>query len=334
MSTWNSLLLRDVLSDDGTVPPPNYNYCFSPDIIPHTQVPDPQTFFKNNYGSEVGQSLNAGQFNYLYTRVKNLNTASNVGGYTNLFYLPSSIFINVTQWLNNKIPVLSSGGAVNYNASCPSVGAGEISIPETPFYWDTPSDHKHYCIVGVCFPDNMQFQLPTSDFTTINDFVRWCTYNPNVSYRNLQILYSNIPSYARLDTFDNTFSSQKTFFFEIKITGGQLPDNTVLNLKCDAINVNKSFTVNNAAPVPFTDSAFVPAGFTGAMQTSVTLPPGGTWPIGVKVETISYVTELMANMDEELMVHAYNPEALRLDNQIKDTHQLYRIGSVGVERKS
>ena len=59
MTTYDGLLMRDNLADNGVVPSPGYPY-HSPDIIAHSQVEKPDTFLKLTMIQTLMRPLNLG----------------------------------------------------------------------------------------------------------------------------------------------------------------------------------------------------------------------------------------------------------------------------------
>ncbi len=339
MPAWDSLLFRDSLNDVGTVPSPGYGY-LSPDIICHAQVASPQSYFAANYTQDPNQAIVSGNFNYVYVRTKNLSTTASVGGTLQLYWCKSSLFMNVTEWVNQTIPVLSSSKTPSYDATCPVVGPGQLSIPDTPFYWNTPQNTSayHYCLVGACFPSNKQFTMPTTNFASAADFVSWVKNYQNVAWRNLQIINAAASSYVRLDTFNNEFTEAHTAFFMINITGGSLPNGTTINLSCTAFTapapLNQTITVGTSTPPYSTVGYSCPAGFTGGVQTKVNLPAGQSWPAGVTIETKAYFTPPMSDVTDEIRSYATPWASLAIDptdHKLSENAVLLEVGSSSAE---
>ena len=85
MTTYDGLLMRDNLADNGVVPSPGYPY-HSPDIISHSQVEKPDTFFKANYDSNPNEAIELGsRTNRIYVRTKNLSTAAKTRWYISVY---------------------------------------------------------------------------------------------------------------------------------------------------------------------------------------------------------------------------------------------------------
>ncbi len=70
MGYQNNLLIRTSLSDEGVIGKRKFSYQ-SPDMIVHTQVQNPDEYFKENYDKDVTMPLdkNSGT-NFIYVRGK------------------------------------------------------------------------------------------------------------------------------------------------------------------------------------------------------------------------------------------------------------------------
>ena len=71
MGYQNNFLIRTSLSDEGVIGKRQFSYQ-SPDMIAHTQVENPDEYFKGNYDKDVNMPLdkNSGT-NFVYVRGKN-----------------------------------------------------------------------------------------------------------------------------------------------------------------------------------------------------------------------------------------------------------------------
>ena len=81
MPTWNDILIRDSLQDNGTTPSLGYPYT-SPDIIctQQTTYQDPtQQFSGSSYTTDPNQPVVNQQNNNFYVRGKNMGTTKQTG---------------------------------------------------------------------------------------------------------------------------------------------------------------------------------------------------------------------------------------------------------------
>ena len=109
MPFFDGFLMRDSLSDDGSVPSLAYPY-HSPDQICHAQVADAKTFFTDNYTSDPNQPVETGSaVNYFYVRAKNLSNSTLDGYKVAIFRANASLFMRPSIWRNN--PLKTQAGA-------------------------------------------------------------------------------------------------------------------------------------------------------------------------------------------------------------------------------
>jgi hypothetical protein len=188
---YDDLYTRDNLADIGQIPSPP-PVCTSPDIIPWGNLPqsDPGTFFKGNYGQDVGKDIYNGQYNYIYTRAKNLAFGPKTGQ-IHLYYSPASLLLWPSLWSANAIEPETGGPSVTVNAQA----LGEVTAADTAFLWQPPplaNPHDHYCLVSRVVTDTHPNPIPADG--SITDFAQYVMNNPAVGWRNVRLVDHDTPS--------------------------------------------------------------------------------------------------------------------------------------------
>lgn len=164
--TYDDLLCRASLTDDGTIPrtPPLQE---SPDVIPSgkTEIPDPGTYFDQNYDQNVAKPVVAEQQNLIYVRGKNLGELPQNGD-VYVYWAPYELRNDPAVWKNNKL--LTTGG----HGSVPVVDVqpDAVAAATTPFAWtpDAALAGQAVTILGVLstneHPDPVPSLKPPFDF--------------------------------------------------------------------------------------------------------------------------------------------------------------------------
>ena len=279
MPVYNGFLFRDTQNDDGTVPSPGYPY-HSPDIIAHSQVANPATYFAANYASDPNQPVQLGSaVNYVYVRAKNLSTNTLSGYNISVFRATASLFMTPSIWKNN--PLKTEAGVDH--VSLPSTASNGIAVGRAPFLLDALTS-ANFCVIGMAY--NTPAPPIPADFTSYDAYYTWARANQNVCGRNL-LLAQNFPdrNYEKLDNFSNPETSSVPTLFKVTIHG-TLPANSTFGLTCAPLNINTTWNINNGTTQ--TTSAMTPASYNGNVTTWATLA-SGSWPTGVWIETTVYV---------------------------------------------
>ncbi|HZV74494.1 MAG TPA: hypothetical protein VFF79_12320 [Conexibacter sp.] len=309
MPAYDGMLLRDALTDDGSVPSPGYPY-YSPDLICYPQVANPQTFFTANYTSDPNQAAQLGTaLNRVYVRGKNLAPTPLSGWNVFLYRASSSLFMTPSIWVRNQVPTFSGGTYVSLPATQPQ----GIAVGSDCFMLSGLSSNL-FCLVGVATAGTSP-SIPAT-FASYGDYVSWVRQNQNVCGRNLSLAQS-FPNrqYERLDAFSNPASESVPTLFRVALTG-TLPAGSTFGLVCAPLNVNTSWSISQG-PVQ-TASGMTPAAFNGTVTTWASLPSGTTrWPSGVRLDTTVYVgidsehpASAFAAPPEELAITADEAAAL------------------------
>lgn len=282
MATYNGFFLRDSLNDTGTVPSPGYPY-YSPDVICHQQVSNPQTYFVQNYAQNPNQAAQLGsQTNYIYVRAKNLAATTLSGWSVSVYRSSSSLFLNTNLWSQNPLLTANGKSYSTLNAT-PSQG---IVVGNDVLFLNALSSNL-FCLIGIA----SQKQPPNipAPFTSYDDYLMWVRMNQNVCGNNLTIA-QNYPNqqYSRLDSLSNPENQSVPVLFVISVVGGTLPPGSTFGVTCAPLNVNSSWNISQG-PVQ-TASSMMPAKFSGYVTTWGSLPAGqNTWPNGVTIQNETYI---------------------------------------------
>ena len=260
MGYQNNFLIRTSLSDEGVIGKRQFSYQ-SPDMIAHTQVENPDEYFKGNYDKDVNMPLdkNSGT-NFVYVRGKN-KAANGVAtnGYVWLYCCGSSLFMKPSLWSSKK--VYTADGE-----SCAFVSSdvqNDIAVINKPFLLNGVNN-QYFCMVAIvtdekreCIPEN---------FASYDQFNYWVRTNIGVAVRNFNVVKGGtIYDFQRLDTLSNPGDKGEPAMSEVKWTG--LPDGYTVGVKCDAIPDLGKSVISSEKISSFATAAIIPAGFDGYVET-------------------------------------------------------------------
>ena len=264
------ILLRDNLKDDGTKVT-NMSYS-SPDIIIHSQVADPKSFFTADYASDPNEALGTQNDNFIYVRVKNIGDVKSQPIYVNLYANQLSLYLNPQNWEKNRISTIRK----NPYSTIDSLAAGEIGVTDDYFLFHRP-DYKNSCFVATASSE------PNPDFTWINSwakYVDWVTANANVAARNM-VTYKEkqVRQYENYLNLSNPYSTPALFLITVK-ANAQVPDGTRYGIKSGAFQIQHEETCSSTNR-KFSVTATLQPGqddyidFYGALQDV-----SSSWPAG------------------------------------------------------
>ncbi|GAD59285.1 hypothetical protein IWC96_00995 [Brevundimonas sp. BAL450] len=280
MPGYNGLLMRDSLQDTGVIPSPGYPY-YSPDLICHEQVADPQSFFTGNYDTDPNQPVQLGsQTNFFYVRTKNLSDGPVSGWYIHCYRSSASLFMTPSIWKNNPLYTRSGNPFVQTG----SIASGAVGVGQDNFLLDAISSPL-FCMIGVASPSSTP-SIPDG-FTSYGDYVLWVRQNQNVCGRNLTYLQS-FPDrqFSRLDALSNPSNEAVPVLAKVEARG-PLPAGTTFGVQCAPAGLNASGDTSNTTLI--TGSGMTPAQFDGTVTTWGSLPAGvNTWPPGATLTTTLY----------------------------------------------
>ena len=314
MPGYNGLLMRDSLQDTGVIPSPGYPY-YSPDLICHEQVADPQSFFTGNYDTDPNQPVQLGsQTNFFYVRTKNLSDGPVSGWYIHCYRSSASLFMTPSIWKNNPLytrsgnPFVQTGsiasGAVGVGQDNFLVGVAKaehrvlgnrnaarqgkehlVALPDGQVLNELRGHEKLGDMIGVASPSSTP-SIPDG-FTSYGDYVLWVRQNQNVCGRNLTYLQS-FPDrqFSRLDALSNPSNEAVPVLAKVEARG-PLPAGTTFGVQCAPAGLNASGDTSNTTLI--TGSGMTPAQFDGTVTTWGSLPAGvNTWPPGATLTTTLY----------------------------------------------
>lgn len=282
----NGLLIRDNLSDTGTIPSPGAIYS-SPDLIIHEQVENPLEFFTSNYDKDVNQAMDIhSRINLIYVRVKNISSTPKVA-YIHLFAANASLFLNTSEWKSNKLKTSEGLDYVQTDVIQP----GEVGVGKVPFVFNALADHN-YCHIGYVTDTPGDCDIP-SDFHNYEEYSEWLHGNPNICMRNFALIDGPRFLLENSCEFSNPMPSPTTGVFEIQM-GGKFPAGTRIHLYSKQIGVDK-LVVSETETSQYTDRvrATVPALLRGIATLKVSLPEGHEGEAGAYASLSFYVSDGM-----------------------------------------
>jgi hypothetical protein len=278
------LLLRDNLADVGNIPS-HGSYYASPDLITHTQVADPQTYFKNNYGSDVSMQIQTGSAtNLIYARVKNIGNEP-MEAFIHSYACFSSLFLNPAAWNDAQLFSVSGESYVRTGIIQP----GEVGVGFEPFVFN--AQKGAYCHTGYVMSSKATPDFPT-EFKDYDHYVAWIKGCTHATARNHSIIRTQTSSYEQFDDFSNPSATEtRVALFQIDLSKG-FPVNTKIVVNCEPLGINDmELTVRDALnPFMGTVSGIVPPSFRGIIRTAVFLPPNTSWPEGGEVAVTAFVS--------------------------------------------
>lgn len=278
------LLIRDDLNDIGQTPSRG-SYCSSPDLIVHTQVANPQTFFTQNYAQDVNERLKTGSAsNFIYTRCKNMSKQPKQA-FFHLYASTSSLFMTPSIWKKNLI---KSHDGKEY-VSSDLIQPNQIGVGKIPFVFDAKGSHN-YCHVGyVTDAADKQPDIPDS-FPSYDAFCVWIKSNTHICLRNFRIFSTTSPSYEQTDYFANPSTEEERLItIKVELTGS-FPRGTTATVICEPMSINYIYDVHPESRLnKFATSGFAAAGFEGFIQTIIQMPTGSVWPSDAQLAVSTYV---------------------------------------------
>lgn len=320
MSTFDGMLMRDTLSDNGSVPSPGYPY-YSPDMICHAQVANPSSFFTANYASDPNEAVQLGSaLNPIYVRGKNLSDNPLSGWNVFLYRASSSLFLNPSIWIRNQVTTASGSTFV----SLPTTQPQQIAVGGDCFMLSGLANNL-FCLIGVATAGTSP-SIPAS-FANYDAYIAWVRQNQNVCGRNLTTARS-FPNrqYERLDSFSNPSGDVVPTLFQTSLTG-TLPAGSTFGITCAPLGIATNWNVSQG-PIQ-TASGRTPANFSGTVTTWASLPAGtNVWPPGARLDTTVYVG---VDGESPAAQYAAPPEELHIEREeaeaLMPEGRLVRLGN-------
>lgn len=296
---WDDVLLRDYLSDDGTIPTSG-TLCFSPDLIcnrnvtvtnPALSFPDYMVdYYKNPYVSHE---------NYFYVRAKNMGTGlTDEQAQTYIYYTNASLLMNPADWITHPMKANPGTGDQNNNP-LPAAPGGSVVFAKYPFKW-TPAplpSGQHYCIIGVCSTPNHPWDPANPPrITSVSDFIVWVQYNPNVCWHNISLEElpaggggsgSGFRGFGRDDKFNNPWKEDLAVLVEVQVR--DVPVGAKVTIRNKELGIDVTRVVEKKDEVILAPGAVLPGKTKTAVQTAIEAPADAKWVHGAKLQVSAYV---------------------------------------------
>jgi hypothetical protein len=279
--SFTDFLVRDNFSDNGSIPTGGVVYQ-SPDIIPYQTGTLSDPSIVSTYGSNPGLPVLNNSINNVYVRAKNLSSSAQQGN-VQLFYTPSSLFAQPSQWSKNTIATAGGTTVVPFvdaqNNNSPNVGPGDFAATQPPFVLtnlQSPPAGAHYCFIAITSLAG-QTVAPPANFTSNSAFVNWVETNPNVAWNNFVFAQPSSPTVVQSLQFANANNTSAQMIFEIQATN--CPTNTAVLFQC----TDPACPIDVTVYLPQPDSEgnqttsttqTVPANYSGTILVQGTAPSG------------------------------------------------------------
>lgn len=284
MGYQNSFLFRESLRDIGETPTSDSIY-WSPDIICHSQVANPNAFFTGNYDKDVNEDVKLGTaFNFLYARVKNISASNTLTvGYVSVYRTDSSLFMQPSLWRDNPLVTAKGKNRIELQSSTP----GEIVTGNDVFLL-SGLKNRNFCMMGIV-SDSPTPTLPESDFRSYDDFIYWFRSNQAVCARNLSRCPSTERHYEELYFVQNPENTEKELFVRVAAPIN-VPEGTTYGIHCAPLGVQKEQKTKSGEQNVFVEIVSLPPKFEGHLVSYGSLPSGySEWPTLEKVEVSIFV---------------------------------------------
>ncbi|MER5491695.1 hypothetical protein [Streptomyces sp. NPDC002490] len=271
-ANWNDILVRDNFPDVGQTPTSNPVW-ESPDIIPFGSDILDFDLLESSYGGPdlgVGHPVVHGALNRIYVRGKNLRTGCPASGDVRLYYAPGGLLLDPRAW--TPIPAEGGGTTVPFTVrgGGREVPPGQICVSRSAFVWPSEVPPGHYCMIAtVDTPAHpMPPRLPT--FSSLVDYLNWVRYNPNVGWRNIDVIPCQRTRYVLSDLAVVNLNDTPTRFV-FGVSGTDLPAGTATFSNTDQ-QAPFSLTAQIYAPGTdegYTRSVLLPANYSGTVTVAV-----------------------------------------------------------------
>lgn len=171
----NQILLRDDLEDMGQTLLPQ-SYFWSPDIILHDRMEDPEGFLTWSYSHDVSQPmLPQGGSMLVYVRAKNRAQAS-MNIYVHLYDMGENNFTHPMEWKK-----LATEDSCRY-ATINQVPPQEIGVTKTPFVFNSlKGEYRTLVAIASYSTDDPRSEM--KEIKDSADFAYWVREHPSVCIR-------------------------------------------------------------------------------------------------------------------------------------------------------
>ena len=288
MSYQNQVLIRTSLTDEGVLGQRGFSYK-SPDMISHSQVADPVSYFTANYGEDPNEPLDQNSAtNFVYVRAK--AKEANVKGYVWLYCCGSSLFMKPSQWKQKKVYTVSGSSCAMLS---PAANNGDVIVVDDPFLLNGLNT-DYFCMVAITTEDKTEV-LP-GDFSTYDQFNYWVRTNTGVAVRNFSVLKNGIVyDFQRLDSLSNPESEPITALIEVSWKG--MPAGYTVGIRCDAIPGMENSEITDGSDGSVFAAEKLPAGFDGYVETYAYNTDGESiFPENAQITTKFYTTVTLEQM--------------------------------------
>ncbi|MER7584338.1 hypothetical protein [Kitasatospora sp. NPDC097691] len=269
---WNDILVRDNFRDVGQTPTSDPVW-ESPDIIPFGSDVLDFALLESSYDGPdlgLGHPIVAGQLNRVYVRGKNLRTGCPSSGNVRLYYAPGGLVLDPRAWT----PINAEGGGtpvpLTVRGGAREIPPGQICVSRSAFLWPSQTPPGHYCTIAtVDTPAHpMPATLPT--FGSLAAYWNWVRDNPNVCWRNVNVIPCRQTSYVLSDLAVSNLNDTPTRFV-FGISGTDLPSGTATFSSTDQ---RAPFSITAQIYPPGTDEGYtrsilLPAHYSGTVTVVV-----------------------------------------------------------------
>jgi hypothetical protein len=280
MANTNLFLLRDFLWDTGGTD--HSQYCSSPDLICHSQVMDPGTYFVNNYDQDINESANIkSKTNALYVRGKNRDISA-LSGRVSVYRASASLFMTPSIWRNNKLKTAPDGEGRQQDYVSFSAAAKSVAVCDSPLVLD--GSKQYFCLVGMASDDDGPV-IP-GDFATYEAFTKWVTGAPGVCVRNLNLCSGLMYDIEMPMQVINPEAESRLCTFVVTLTDAPL--NTVFSLECGGLGILQSKTYTGGDSNTLYIAAGMPPHFNNLAVAKAKTPAGTVAPDNMQLSTEFY----------------------------------------------
>jgi len=254
---YSDFFYRDSFGQDNTVPRPDGVESGCVDIQPYGTSPCANSAtqfltdanFAIDYTSTNSIQIQQGTANYIYVRGQNLgpNGAQSVGQMS-LYYAPSNLLADPTQWGGNMI--MGDNGSAQVDYTCDQNGRAVCT-----FFWTNPPpppDGQHYCLLAQVITPSHPNPFPLS-FPTQGGLANFILNNLNWGWRNVSYLPASSKTLTQFENFSTGTMSNTTWDISFALTNP--PVNSAVSLSSPSqvpvpiININKSTIIDpNVSP--------------------------------------------------------------------------------------
>jgi hypothetical protein len=299
ISSWNSIFIRDDFGDAGQIPSGVRSASHSPDIIPagsskltNKNDDSAQQILVDDWALDIGGDVTASALNYFYVRGMNRGGPDQTGQF-NLYYALGGTLIDPMNWR----PILAADGS-------PAVAVdlwptGGFAVPAQAFVWTnpvSPPPNAHYCLIATYSnPPLVPDPRPAEAFTTPDAYVLWVVNNPNVAWRNINIVTAPAQTDSEswgIATDDPV--NPRTYLLNLYCSG--MPPGTTITLKCDdpgpSPQINKGGMTIAGEDFSLSAQTTLPPNWAGAVVATAQAPEGQFITGSMKLDQVLLRDEL------------------------------------------